>query len=63
MPALPPPRAASGRVLVIEDDPMIADAVASRLRSEGFSVQVAHDGTTTATVAVAARSLPVPVSR
>lgn len=30
---------------------------------ERHEVQVDHDGTTTATVAVAARSLPVPVSR
>ncbi len=31
-------------ILVVEDEPTIADAVASRLRSEGFSVDVATDG-------------------
>ncbi|GAA2685022.1 MULTISPECIES: response regulator transcription factor [Actinosynnema] len=32
------------RVLVVEDDPTIADSVAARLRAEGFEVLVAHDG-------------------
>ncbi|MEO8696711.1 MAG: response regulator transcription factor [Acidimicrobiales bacterium] len=32
------------RILVIEDDEMIAHAVAERLRSAGFSVEVAMDG-------------------
>ncbi len=32
------------RILVIEDDRTIAQAVADRLRSEGFSVDVAYDG-------------------
>jgi DNA-binding response OmpR family regulator len=32
------------RVLVVEDEPTIADAVAARLRAEGFTVQVAGDG-------------------
>jgi len=31
-------------ILVIEDEPSIADAVAARLRSEGFDVDVATDG-------------------
>jgi DNA-binding response OmpR family regulator len=31
-------------ILVVEDEPAIADAVASRLRSEGFAVEVAADG-------------------
>ncbi len=31
-------------ILVVEDEPTIADAVASRLRSEGFQVAVAGDG-------------------
>ena len=31
-------------VLVIEDEPTIAEAVAVRLRSEGFAVEVAGDG-------------------
>lgn len=31
-------------ILVVEDEPAIADAVASRLRSEGFRVEVAGDG-------------------
>lgn len=32
------------RVLVVEDERTIADAVAARLRAEGFTVQVASDG-------------------
>lgn len=32
------------RVLVVEDDRAIADAVAARLRAEGFLVQIAGDG-------------------
>jgi DNA-binding response OmpR family regulator len=32
------------RVAVIEDEALIADAVASRLRSEGFTVETAGDG-------------------
>ena len=31
-------------VVVVEDEVAIADAVAARLRSEGFDVEVAHDG-------------------
>jgi DNA-binding response OmpR family regulator len=31
-------------ILVVEDEPVIADAVAARLRAEGFGVLVAHDG-------------------
>jgi DNA-binding response OmpR family regulator len=31
-------------ILVVEDEPAIADAVAARLRAEGFGVHVAHDG-------------------
>jgi len=35
----------AGRVIaVIEDEVTIADAVAARLRTEGFRVEVAHDG-------------------
>jgi DNA-binding response OmpR family regulator len=32
------------RVLVVEDERTIADAVAARLRAEGFAVEVAYDG-------------------
>lgn len=32
------------RVLVVDDEPTIAASVAARLRSEGFVVDVAHDG-------------------
>jgi DNA-binding response OmpR family regulator len=32
------------RIAVIEDEPTIASAVADRLRTEGFEVEVAHDG-------------------
>src|SRR4051812_49742551 len=35
-----PPR----RVLVVEDEPTIAHAVATRLRAEGYRVDVAGDG-------------------
>ncbi len=31
-------------ILVVEDDPTIAEAISSRMRSEGFSVEVAEDG-------------------
>src|SRR4029450_5255276 len=34
----------SRRILVVEDEPTIADAVALRLRSEGFAVDIAADG-------------------
>jgi DNA-binding response OmpR family regulator len=40
-----PPRAAPvRRILVIEDERSIASAVAARLRSEGFDVDIASDG-------------------
>jgi len=32
------------RVLVVEDDVTIAESIAARLRAEGFSVDLAHDG-------------------
>ncbi len=32
------------RLLVVEDEPAIADAVATRLRAEGFAVELAGDG-------------------
>jgi len=32
------------RVLVVDDDPTIADSVAARLRAEGLDVQIASDG-------------------
>ncbi|MCB1030868.1 MAG: response regulator transcription factor [Acidimicrobiales bacterium] len=34
----------SRRILVVEDEALIADAIAARLRSEGFDVNVAQDG-------------------
>ena len=43
-------------ILVVEDEPAIADAVAARLRAEGFGVHVAHDGPSG--VAAAAEHLP-----
>ena len=33
-----------GNILVVEDEPAIADAVAARLRAEGHDVSVCHDG-------------------
>ena len=32
------------QILVVEDEPLIADAVAARLRSEGYDVSIAADG-------------------
>lgn len=32
------------RVLVVEDEPTIADAIAARLTAEGFAVEQVHDG-------------------
>jgi DNA-binding response OmpR family regulator len=37
------------RVLVVDDDPTIADSVAVRLKAEGFDVQTAADGPTAVT--------------
>ena len=34
----------SSRVLVVEDERVINDAVADRLRAEGFEVEQAYDG-------------------
>jgi DNA-binding response OmpR family regulator len=34
----------NARVLVVEDEPTIAESVAARLRAEGFEVQIAADG-------------------
>jgi DNA-binding response OmpR family regulator len=31
-------------VVIVEDEPAIADALAARLRAEGFAVEIAHDG-------------------
>jgi DNA-binding response OmpR family regulator len=48
--------AAERRILVVEDERTIADAVAARLRAEGFVVEVAADGP--AAVAAARRTPP-----
>ena len=47
---------AERHVLVVEDERTIADAIAARLRAEGFAVQVAGDGP--AAVAAARRTPP-----
>jgi DNA-binding response OmpR family regulator len=47
---------AASRILVIEDEQSIAEAIAARLRSEGYLVDVAADGPTG--VEVAARQRP-----
>jgi DNA-binding response OmpR family regulator len=39
-----PPIERCRRVLVVDDEPTIAASVAARLRAEGFTVDVAHDG-------------------
>ncbi|MFI5717870.1 response regulator [Nocardia sp. NPDC051750] len=36
--------AAARRILVVDDEPTIAESVAARLRAEGFTVETAHDG-------------------
>ncbi len=36
--------ATARRILVVEDEPTIAESVAARLRAEGFTVATAHDG-------------------
>ena len=38
------PNATAHRLLVVEDEPIIAEAVASRLRAESFEVDLAYDG-------------------
>ena len=35
---------AAARILVVEDEPVINQAVTDRLRAEGFLVEQAHDG-------------------
>lgn len=47
---------AQRRVLVVDDEPTIATSVAARLRAEGFTVDVAHDGP--AALARAAEAAP-----
>ncbi|MFF7242281.1 response regulator transcription factor [Embleya sp. NPDC008237] len=42
-------------VLVVEDEPMIADAVAARLRAEGFGALIASDGPAALTAATTTR--------
>lgn len=36
--------ATARRILVVDDEPTIAESVAARLRAEGFTVETAHDG-------------------
>ncbi|MEU1982111.1 response regulator transcription factor [Nocardia sp. NPDC019395] len=36
--------ATARRILVVDDEPTIAESVAARLRAEGFTVEIAHDG-------------------
>lgn len=42
---------AARRILVVDDEPTIADSVAARLRAEGFTVATAHDGPAAVTAA------------
>jgi len=44
VPRLPDMSLSQRRVLVVEDEPTIAESIAVRLRAEGFAVDVAHDG-------------------
>ncbi|MQY13674.1 Transcriptional regulatory protein CseB [Streptomyces sp. RB5] len=39
-----PPSPSARRILVVEDDPTIGDAIAARLKAEGFAVRTAGDG-------------------
>jgi DNA-binding response OmpR family regulator len=43
------------RILVVEDERTIAEAIAARLRAEGFSVETAHDGPSAVSKARAGR--------
>jgi DNA-binding response OmpR family regulator len=43
------------RILVVEDERTIAESVAARLRSEGFTVDVAYDGPAAVTRAMASK--------
>ena len=43
------------RVLVVDDEPTIADSVAARLRAEGFEVEIAADGPSAVAAASARR--------
>jgi len=43
------------RVLVVDDEPTIAQSVAARLRAEGFEVEIAADGPSAVTAAAARR--------
>ncbi|MEU4311517.1 response regulator transcription factor [Nocardia sp. NPDC024068] len=48
--------ATARRILVVDDEPTIAESVAARLRAEGFTVDMAYDGP--AAVAAAGRFAP-----
>lgn len=43
--------AAARRILVVDDELAIAESVAARLRAEGFTVELAHDGPAAVTAA------------
>ncbi|NUP29024.1 MAG: response regulator transcription factor [Nocardia sp.] len=43
--------ATARRILVVDDEPTIAESVAARLRAEGFTVDTAHDGPAAVTAA------------
>jgi len=51
-PAAPRDSAPARRLLVVEDEPTIAHAVASRMRAEGYQVDVAADGPSAVTKAL-----------
>ena len=55
-PVLRVPAVDARTIVVVEDEAAIADAVAARLRAEGFAVETAADGPTG--VAVCARLAP-----
>lgn len=41
------------RILVVDDEVTIAESVAARLRAEGFTVDLAHDGPAAVAAALA----------
>jgi DNA-binding response OmpR family regulator len=48
----PPETAVTGRILVVDDDPTVADVVARYLEREGFAVEQASDGRAAVEMAV-----------
>jgi len=56
MPSSDPQTPARRRILIVEDEPTIAESIAARLRAEGYETRTVHDGLSA--VAVAAEYQP-----